>query len=47
MVSGSTPDPWYLDEQRTERTRPGGSFIVDAFGLSTTIDAGRRIYIDR
>ncbi len=47
MVSGSASDPWYLDGQRTERIRFAGSFIVDAFRLSMTIDVGQHIYIGR
>jgi hypothetical protein len=41
MVSGSAPDPWHLAQQRTERIRVVGSFIVDAFGPAMIIDADR------
>lgn len=47
MVSGSAPDPWNLAQQRTERIRVVSSFIVDAFGLSMIIDAGRHMDIGR
>lgn len=38
MVSGSAPEPWYLVQQRTEKTPFVVSFIADAFGLSMTTD---------